>query len=482
MPRSRLPRGLSPERQVLEFIVCLVATVLLFRTWHVDNFVVPSGSMATTLLGVHRSVRCADCGIAFECGSGEVDGFPDREARATCPNCGCPENPLGTLADTAGDRLLVSKQAFGIRPPRRWEVAVFRRADVGDQVFVKRIAGLPGESIQIREGDVYVDGKIQRKSLAEQRATAIVVHDSRFVPRSLGYQADRWQGDVGGSLWRRESLGYFHPAEAGPRTSDSPVDPGLAPVDWLTYRHWRRRPGNEYSPTEAPVEDDYGYNQTRPIEESAKISDLMLACRLRAFGRGELLLFATDGREHFVVRIDVQGGRIELDHNGRQVAAATLPIEAGTRLFDRATNVELSLIDRQLLLAIDGIAPLEPYPFSASELPRTPTPRPLAIGSRGLGLDVRQLRVLRDIYYTHPRGIHSRWAMDRPYRLDSDEYFVLGDNSPLSEDSRFWPQGPGVRASLLVGKPLVVHLPSRLADWGWGPFNVPDWSAIRYIR
>jgi signal peptidase I len=159
-----------------------------------------------------------------------------------------------------------------------------------------------------------------------------------------------------------------------------------------------------------------------------------------------------------------------------------LHVDSGKRLFDRATNVELSLIDRQLSFAIDGEAAILSYPFSSSELPRAPTSRPLAIGSRGLGLEVGDLRVLRDIYYTHPRGIFSRWALDKPYQLRDDEYFVLGDNSPLSEDSRFWTGGPGVRASLLVGKPLVVHLPSRLTNWGWGPFNVPDLSAIRYIR
>jgi hypothetical protein len=240
--------------------------------------------------------------------------------------------------------------------------------------------------------------------------------------------------------------------------------------------------GSEGGLAEKPIEDDYGYNQTRPVEEPAEIADLLLSCRIRAFGRGELLLFATDGREQFVVRIDPRGGSIGLDHNGKPVATATLNSDRGEPLFQRSELVELSLIDRQLLLAIDGNVALEPYAFSTSELPRTPTPRPLAIGSRGLGLEIQDLRVLRDIYYTHPRGIYSRWALEQPYQLKDDEYFMLGDNSPLSEDSRFWAGGPAVRASLLVGKPLVVHLPSRSADWGWGPFNIPDFSAIRYIR
>ncbi len=99
-----------------------------------------------------------------------------------------------------------------------------------------------------------------------------------------------------------------------------------------------------------------------------------------------------------------------------------------------------------------------------------------------MGVELTELKLLRDIYYTHPRGIYSRWALDQPYQLADDEYLMLGDNSPLSEDSRFWPGGPAIPASLLVGKPVLVHLPSRRIDLGWGAFNVPDFGAMRYIR
>ncbi len=46
--------------------------------------------------------------------------------------------------------------------------------------------------------------------------------------------------------------------------------------------------------------------------------------------------------------------------------------------------------------------------------------------------------------------------------LGPDEYFVLGDNSPVSNDSRFWGEGPVVRGSMFVGKPFLVHLPGQV--------------------
>ena len=113
-----------------------------------------------------------------------------------------------------GDRLLVSKQAFRSRPPRRWEVAVFRRPDVDNKVFVKRIAGLPGESIQIRDGDVFAQAEIQRKTLDEQRAVAVVVHDNQFVPSFAGHaRPTAGKETTASTLWRREASEYFHPAE-----------------------------------------------------------------------------------------------------------------------------------------------------------------------------------------------------------------------------------------------------------------------------
>lgn len=68
------------------------------------------------------------------------------------------------------------------------------------------------------------------------------------------------------------------------------------------------------------------------------------------------------------------------------------------------------------------------------------------------------------------------------WQLGTEEYFVAGDNPPVSDDSRMWPTGPGVAAQLIVGKPVIVHAPRRVVHWFGFPFHVPDVTAIRYIR
>jgi hypothetical protein len=86
------------------------------------------------------------------------------------------------------------------------------------------------------------------------------------------------------------------------------------------------------------------------------------------------------------------------------------------------------------------------------------------------------------VYYTETR---SRHAVNRPLELNNDEFFVMGDNSPVSHDSRRW-DSPGVNRSLLIGKPFLVHLPSKPGKLRIGDreihLRIPDFERIRFLR
>lgn len=62
------------------------------------------------------------------------------------------------------DRVLVNKLAYDLRDPHRGDVVVFDTppgSNIHDMAdLVKRIVGLPGETIQGRDGHVYIDGKL----------------------------------------------------------------------------------------------------------------------------------------------------------------------------------------------------------------------------------------------------------------------------------------------------------------------------------
>jgi signal peptidase I len=57
-----------------------------------------------------------------------------------------------------GQYLIISKIAYWVRPPERGDIIVLRPpGDVGED-YIKRVIGLPGERIEVRDGKVWVDG------------------------------------------------------------------------------------------------------------------------------------------------------------------------------------------------------------------------------------------------------------------------------------------------------------------------------------
>jgi len=470
---SSLPSEHSRLRLLAEQCLGFVMVVLFLRTWYLEGLVIPvkvnGGSMADTLLGVHREVTCADCGYRFVCGT---DLEPVSE-RAVCPNCGYAENDLYLRPDLDGDRVLVHKSVLRLRSPKRWEVVAFRRPGRADRVLVKRVVGLPHESVRIEKGNVYVDGQVQRKGLAQQQAMAVLVHDSSFQPILDPLPPPRWRFGPD-SQWGSNGGRFAHSSTAEDE-----------PIDWLVYHHWRRVAGAagddpESLVVESPVTDLCGYNQSRPRREEHvnAVTDLMLSMRLvETRGQGLLVIRATDGRDEFDVRLDPVRHRYEILQNGRPVPASIGRIPS----WDGELEIEFSLFDHQVLLAFNGETRAR-WPYEPAPTPPKPTAQPLAIGAQGLGVLIREVRVYRDVYYTRPSFADGRSGRDEPVQLGEDQYYVLGDNSPISDDSRTWPEGTAVPARLVVGKPLFVHFPAPRARIGNWVFQVPDPARIRYIR
>jgi signal peptidase I len=111
----------STIREYFESIVIAVILALFVRTWVVQAFKIPTGSMENNLL--------------------------------------------------IGDHLLVNKFIFGptplaigrallpVRPIRRGDIVVFKYPDEPDRDFIKRVIGLPGETVELRAKKVYINGQ-----------------------------------------------------------------------------------------------------------------------------------------------------------------------------------------------------------------------------------------------------------------------------------------------------------------------------------
>ena len=71
-----------------------------------------------------------------------------------------------TLSD--GDNLIVDKITYRFTDPQRFDIIVFP-FQYGEKVYyIKRIIGLPGETIRVQDGEIYVDGEILEESYGRE--------------------------------------------------------------------------------------------------------------------------------------------------------------------------------------------------------------------------------------------------------------------------------------------------------------------------
>ena len=170
----------SSRRRLVESAVLFIGAILFLRTMAVEPFGVPTGSMAPTFFGNHRALACPRCGFPVRVGEpgNKKPDYPD----VNCPNCGALNLAVALAPDIAGDRLLVDKNVFRLRQPRRWEVGVFICPSDKSKPYVKRVIGRPNETILLQDGDVWIDGQLARKTLAEARECRVTVFDSDFAP------------------------------------------------------------------------------------------------------------------------------------------------------------------------------------------------------------------------------------------------------------------------------------------------------------
>lgn len=68
-----------------------------------------------------------------------------------------------------GDQLIVDKISYRFSDPKRFDVVVFPFRYQEDTFYIKRIIGLPGEVVQIYDGDIYINGKLLAESYGNEK-------------------------------------------------------------------------------------------------------------------------------------------------------------------------------------------------------------------------------------------------------------------------------------------------------------------------
>ncbi|HUR52705.1 MAG TPA: S26 family signal peptidase, partial [Gemmataceae bacterium] len=483
---------ISAPRLLFTVAVSFTIIFLFLRTMTVEPFGVPTGSMAPALIGNHRECPCPRCTYPIRVGIPARGDLVRPFNDVACPNCG-KHITLADAREINGDRLLVDKNIFTLRSPRRWEVAVFRCAADLSKPYVKRVVGLPGERITLVDGDVYNHGELLRKALPEVRETRLLIFDMAFVPNPGGW-GDRWLVAPPGNDPRLPASTHRPPAPADAsvvykNTITLDAAESSQKTVGLTYHHRDlddSRNGVPKLNSTVEYRKDIitswnSYDGARPDIATYPVHDFMVECEIEVVsvaGEGTFACRLFDGTDS--VNADLSVGQrskgAHLIHEGGKGLASVggVALERG-----RIYKFEFAFVDRRASLALDGKL------LASGDLPKVRTRgdvrKPLQLGARGCKLLVRDLKIFRDIHYT-PSG---RNGVRSPADLGPDEYFMLGDNSGNSQDSREWPK-PGVPEGDFIGKPFVIHQPLRLGRSTWGGrervFQTLDWSRLRWLH
>jgi signal peptidase I len=72
----------------------------------------------------------------------------------------------------SNQRLVVEKLSYRFHSPQRFDIVVLKVPSQGEELLIKRVVGLPGETVEIKGGDVYIDGKILEEPFTDERTQA----------------------------------------------------------------------------------------------------------------------------------------------------------------------------------------------------------------------------------------------------------------------------------------------------------------------
>lgn len=532
-------------KETLTSITIAFALAFVFRGFVVEAFLIPTGSMAPTLLGQHLRFVSPASGVDWavsprEYGQGgpadprPFQGTPSNPVNASDPMTEYPISQWG-VRTRGGDRIFVMKYLTSIYDPKRFDAVVFKNPNDPAQNYIKRLLGLPNEQVALIDGDVFrrdwkpgeekspnpwaLDGwSVARKPEHAQLATWQPIFDSEYSPLSE----------------ERDGRTFFVSPWVG-------LGQGEQGTDWLIkgrkdYRYTGTGPTRlEWNNQRRPIVDSYAYNQIPPrgmLSSQFPVGDVRVSTGVRPdnSGLGVSLVIVSHKHEFRAEFLPAGDGRRTVTLKMREARAGAEPgawtmlanadnvpsFEAG-----KVTTVDFWHVDQSLSLYVKGERLLHvEYNWTPAQrienalgltLDQVMTgPRDLLtreengtqprvwIEFTGGSFELCRTALFRDLHYRadmyHPR--HS--LAGQPARcthpsstpsLGPDQFFVCGDNSPESLDARLWDEPEPWVAKIdptigTVHRDLLIGKAFFVyfpAMYRTGKIPVPDFGRMRFV-
>lgn len=111
--------------------------------------------------------------------------------------------PTGSMLNTIqeGDRIIASRLAYINDEPQRYDIIIFKYPDDETQLFAKRIIALPGETIEVKNGIVYITDKNGNKSTARTDFITNCIPTGNFGPYTVPLGSYFVMGDNRNDSW-----------------------------------------------------------------------------------------------------------------------------------------------------------------------------------------------------------------------------------------------------------------------------------------
>ncbi len=408
--------------------------------------------MVPFVWGPSRLCTCDRCGQSWRI----VAETYSQAIPLTCPNC---QLPCEAGPNAPGDQF-AAQEIESDAPIRRLQCVIFGSSRLagdttktleGELWKCKRVWGLPGEEIDFRDGELLINGNLYQKSLAELLEVAVPVCSLpedrfsywRFYPKEaatdknqtnstsesqkLPEQAARIDRSIP-LVWRngdRIAWCYNESYQQNFASSgDSSTNPSTTSTQPSTTENTVREDCQS-------VVDDYIFNHSTPRRLSI-VDDLLTILQLEDSQTSKdavLEIRSTYKREQFSFEINLRP-------QNRQ-----------------PQEIAYAVVDSQILVSVsfsDGNRDL--FKLESGQAIESPITTIELVVKRGQ-IGAQSLHVLRDLYLQQNERDPANF-ISSPVRLGANEYFVMGDNLPISIDSR---NGLG----LVPRQAIQAVLPSR---------------------
>ncbi len=482
--KSKKEKGFLREN--IESILIAVALAFVLRIFVVEAFKIPTGSMAPTLLGVHKNVKCPNCEWKFK-SNHNVD-------YVKCSNCLYKIRISGN-GRKGGSRILVNKFSYDFGEPKRWDVAVFKypfgnvtcmscgfsssqsmmcekctnspkrenfikskvnsvfkrsfgikqyhkvlckscnttevivceqcsstNVHVVRKNYIKRLIGLPEEKLQVVNGDIYINGKIERKPEKVQNALWVPIFDSNYPAKQE--IVENWEAND--EYWKisKDQLRLKRPDEINQKS-------------YVTFK----REITDYSVYNSEIID-------------AISADVMLSFDVIATGNnGGISILLEEDEKTYEIFIRLRGEKKE---SHLEISGSVVDSNADAFVDSQKTSrIEFSTADNKIILKLNGsVIFSHAYDTDLTSLEEYTKFSRLKLGGINTEAVFENIKISRDVFYTD----FGKWGTLNPVDIGEKQYFFLGDNSRNSNDSRYWKFVP---ESNMVGRAFMVFWPVK---------------------